>query len=537
MTLSSNLFASIDMGTNSFKLLIIQANQSGKFLTIDRHRNPVCLGRESSASISPESLLRALNCLREFHHILKSNDISPHRTRCVATAAIRSADNAIDLRKAIHESTGLNVVVLSGEEEARYVYLGVLKFLPVFEKRVLVVDIGGGSTEFVIGEKGNVILGVSLNLGHVSLSQKFVRVSEIREFVRSVIKQSGLVDKVKDCGFEKVVGTSGTIKAIEKAVFLGYGHNYSHDNEVQFGDFKRDWKFSKGELSCVVEKLCRDGEGERGRREEFFKRRSEFIIAGAVLLEEIFELLKIEDMEVSGYALGEGVIAETLADVFESCDLIGNGRWSSVLRLATRFSGTKIKCAAQCANIANEIFEGLRKWMNAEGQDEINLHLDEKDLECLEAACLLHNIGLCAGKKGYHKQTHQIIMNCDCLHGYSTEEVKLIALLARHHRKKFPKFDRSTSDLISEESKQRFIILCVIIRISVILQQNYSLNCKDVKVLHNHEGVQLVLKEANTKSGLPVREDVEKELRKELAHFGTVFQQPLLVEVLPCVEG
>ncbi|WCJ43019.1 Guanosine-5'-triphosphate 3'-diphosphate pyrophosphatase [Euphorbia peplus] len=533
MTSSNNLFATIDMGTNSFKLLIIQATPSGKFLTIDRHRNPICLGRHSPSSsiISDETLLRAIQCLRDFHQILKSINISPHHTRCVATAAIRGADNAMQLRDAVLETTGLNVDVLSGEEEARYVYLGVLQFLPVFDKRVLVVDIGGGSTEFVVGEKGVVVFGVSLNLGHVVLSQKFVRVSDIREFVRGVVKESGLIEKVKECGFDKVVGTSGTIKAIEKAVFMGYGHE--HDSSSSY--YKRDWKFSRGELNSVVDKLC---EGERDKRDDFFKGRSEFIIAGAVLLQEIFELLNIEEMEVSAYALGEGVIAEKLGEVFESSDLNGNNqRWGSVVRLATRFSDKKrIKCAAECAKIANEIFEGLRKWMNAMGQDENNLHLDEKDLEYLEAACFLHNIGLCAGKKGYHKQTYQIIMNCESLHGYSTEEVKLIALLARYHRKKFPKFDHSTLHLISVETKERFTILCVIMRISVILQQSYSLNFKDVKVSHSREGVKLVLREANTKSGLLVGEDVENELRKELAHFRTVFQQPLFVEVLQCIE-
>lgn len=270
---------------------------------------------------------------------------------------MREADNAIELRKAIHESTGLDVVVLSGEEEARFVYLGVLQFLPVFEKRVLVVDIGGGSTEFVIGERGNVILGVSLKLGHVGLTQKSLssgNVLHMRKFVKLVIRESGLIEKVKDCGFEVVVGTSGTIRAIEKAVVYGYGQDLVDSNEVLFRNCNRDWKFSRGEFRSVVDRLCNEGVEERMRRDEFFKRRSEFIVAGAVLLEEIFEALGIEEMEVSGYALGEGVIAETLAKVFDGYGLNPSTRWLSVVRLATRYSGKKgIKSAAKCASIAN----------------------------------------------------------------------------------------------------------------------------------------------------------------------------------------
>jgi exopolyphosphatase/pppGpp-phosphohydrolase len=357
MTPSNNLFASIDMGTNSFKMLIIQTDKTGKFLTIDRHKDPVCLGRDFSSSISKESLFRAVTCLKRFNQVLKANKISPQQTICVATATVREASNAFDFKRSVLESIGFEVSVLSGEEEARFVYLGVLQFLPVFDKRVLVIDIGGGSTEFVIGERGNVVFGVSLKLGHVGLTQKFGKdwnLMEMREFVKLVIKESELVEKVKDFGgFEVVVGTSGTIRAIERAVFNGYGKECVEGNEVFLRDCKREWKFSRGELSGVVERLCREGEEERVKRDGFFKRRSEFIVAGSVLLEEIFEAVGIEEMEVSEYALGEGVIAETLSKVFEGYDLNANARWHSAVRLATRFSGKKgIKSAAQCSSIA-----------------------------------------------------------------------------------------------------------------------------------------------------------------------------------------
>ncbi|XP_024032365.1 uncharacterized protein LOC112094890, partial [Morus notabilis] len=208
----------------------------------------------------------------------------------------------------------------------------------------------GGSTEFVVGKGGNVVFARSLNLGHVSLSQRGFGQSEMREYVRSVMEESGLVEDVKGFGFEVVVGSSGTIQALEKAVFDGYGDNVG--NNV-FGVGKRDWRLSRGELRAVVERLCGEGEEESERRERFFKRRSEFIVAGAVLLEEIFEALGVEEMEVSGFALAEGVVAEILSKACESCDLNANARWRSVVRLATRFDGKKrMVAAAQCAAIS-----------------------------------------------------------------------------------------------------------------------------------------------------------------------------------------
>lgn len=255
----------------------------------------------------------------------------------------------------MYESTGFDVNVLSGEEEAKFVYLGVLQFLPIWEKFVLCVDIGGGSTEFVIGREGKVVYCVSLKLGHVSLSERFgVGVGEMREFVRSVVERSGLVEEVKRFGFDVAVGSCGTIRAIEKAVFKGYCEGFvDDDNNVEC---RRDWRLSREDLKNVVERLCCGDEVERCRTEKYFKRRSDSIVAGAVLLEEIFGLIGIDEMEVSGYGLGEGVIAERLGEVLEGHDLSANARWRSVERLALRFNGKKrIKSAHQCASIARVV--------------------------------------------------------------------------------------------------------------------------------------------------------------------------------------
>ena len=248
--------------------------------------------------------------------------------------------------------------VLSGEEEARLIYLGALQFLPIYEKTALVIDIGGGSTEFLLGQKGKVIFGTSVKLGHVNLTQKFVNNNEIlqmRYHIRSILQQCRIVDKIKHYGFEIAVGSSGTVQSIERAVFSGFSHNVVNNNGPSCEGFGRDWRFSKERLRILVERLCGGG-GEaigRARRDQFFKRRSEFIVAGAVLLDEIFEMLDIKEMEVSGYALGEGVVAEMLLQVCDNYDFNANARWGSVVRLVTRLLGMKkMGMAAQCANIA-----------------------------------------------------------------------------------------------------------------------------------------------------------------------------------------
>lgn len=425
--------------------------------------------------------------------------------------------------------------MISGEEEARLIYKGVLQFHPVFNKTVLNIDIGGGSTEFVIGREGKAIYANSLRLGHVGLTEEFVEKNEIgkmREHVRTVILQSGIVERIGEIGFEVVTGSSGTIRAIENVVFNG------HCAGLVGEGYKLDWRFRRVELGDVVGKLSgeRGGVGEKGQREGFSKRRSEFIVAGAVLLEEIFGMLGIEEMEVSGYALGEGVVAELLAGVLGGdFDLNGNLRWRSVVRLAARFNDKKrMKSGALCAGIAKEMFEGLRKWNELGGcQNKLSCSLNDKDLEYLEAACLLHNIGIFSGKKGYHKQSYRIIMNGD-LQGYDTAEVEMIALLARRHRKKFPKLDHHSLHGFTEEVKQKFRILCVIIRVSALVQQYLSINSQVVEFSHFQEGFKLILGRIRDHSMLPgdaevLAKDIEAELTEELELFRTVFQQKLVV--------
>ncbi|KAF8387782.1 hypothetical protein HHK36_026437 [Tetracentron sinense] len=539
---SSKLLAAIDMGTNSFKMLVVRAEANGKFLAIDRIKEPVVLGQgflSDTDAISIEAQHRGIEALRKFGQVLQSQRVN--QTKIVATSAVREAVNSGEFLHRIKEELGFEVDVLSGEEEARLVYLGVLQFLPVHDKTVLTVDIGGGSTEFVIGKQGKVLFAISLKLGHVSLTEAFVKNGKIvnmRQHIRSVLRESGLVEKVREIGFGIAIGSSGTIRWIEKAVFSGYARDLLNP-VTSFEEFRRDWRFSMEELSGVVEKLCGSDAGgvEQVRRIEFFKRRSEFIVAGAVLLLEIFEILNIDEMEVSGYALGQGVIAETLAMGSEDYDVKANARWRSVIHLASRFNSKKgMKSAARCAGIAKEIFEGLRKCDDLAGHHNKSVvSLDEKDLEYLEAACLLHNIGQFTGKKGYHKQSYHIIKNGDHLHGYDTEEAELIALLVRYHRKKFPRFSHAPFRGFPKEVKQKFRILCAIIRVSVALQCQY-MNLQEVEISHSHEGFKLVLSKITDQAlppdnVQPAEEDVEAKLKQELEHFKEVFQQKLSVVV------
>ncbi|KAL8061581.1 hypothetical protein ABFX02_02G094900 [Erythranthe guttata] len=546
-TTNNNLFAAVDIGTNSFKLTVVRVDpSSGRFLTFNRLKEPVILGLDttttsSAPTISAASLDRAITAIRKFQHFIHSHRLPPSHLRLVATSAVREASNKSQFIGAVNEALGLDVEVISGEEEARLIYLGILQFFPVFTSTVLTIDIGGGSTEFTVGLNGNVLFSKSLRLGHVTLTQQFSDVTKMREHIRNELEASDLIGKINDFKIDAVIGSSGTIRAIEKAVCKGYARKIE-ENVGVFEEFtKREWRFTRHELRCLVERLY-DEESEingKVKRSRFFKKRAAFILAGTVLLDEVFEKLAIEEIEVSEYALGEGVITEMLGHVFQGFDLNANARWRSVFKLALRFNNKKrMKAATMCATIAREIFEGLMKsnqLYNGNDDNQLYVPLDDSDLEYLDAASLLHNIGMSTGKKGYHKQSYFVIMNGDELQAYSKEEIKIIALLVRYHRKKFPKNDVLEGS--SKEVRQKFRILCAIMRVSYAVQQCLPVNFQFMGFIHSPEGFKLVLSEgeAGNQSTDIVHPSLDGDMNvlmeKEFEHFSMVLKQKLSILV------
>ncbi|KAL1546190.1 exopolyphosphatase isoform X2 [Salvia divinorum] len=552
-TANNNLFAAVDMGTNSFKLTLAQVDpSSGRFLTLSRLKEPVVLGLDttttspSSAAISADSLDRSICALRTFQNYLHSHRLPPSHLRLVATSAVREASNKSQFIQTISETLGLDIEIISGAEEARLSYLGVLQFFPIYNYTVLTIDIGGGSTEFTVAKGGKVLYSKSLRLGHVTLTRRYSDVAQMREHIRNEIEASGLIGKIREFKLDMVIGSSGTINAIEKAVCKGYAVKAEETVGVpeEFG--KREWRFNRHELSCLLQSLYEEDQEMEGRlrRMEFFKRRGAFILAGTVLLDEIFGRLGIEEMEVSGYALGEGVLAEMSGHVFEGFDLNANARWRSVFRLALKFNNKKrMKAATTCAVIARDICESLRK-LNDNHGNKLSVLLDHRDLECLDAACLLHNIGLYAGEKGYHKQSYRVIMNGDHLCGYTEEEIKLTALLVRYHRKKYPK-----KDAFEGSAKQKFRILCTIMRLAYAVQQCLPGDIQVTEFSYSPEGYKMVVNagEARNQSAeddqalsdiiQPLDEDLSVSMEKELEHFRMVFREKLSILVTGTVSG
>lgn len=547
---AEKMLAAVDMGTNTFHMIVVKVDPNGRFRKVDSHKEYVRLGSgtlSTSGTIGIEAEQRALNAMRRFRQLAEFRHTE--MMRIVATSAVREAKNRGKFVKKIEEVAGVGVEVLSGKDEARLIYLGILQALPVYNKSVMTVDIGGGSTEFVLGYCGEVVYATSLKLGHIRLGESILRskdgellvgqIEELKRQIRATFTNSDLVEKVREIGFEMAIGSSGTIDFIHQAIRKGHAVELGDGCEsmpVSFQAF-RDCEFTRVELNVIVKMLCTiKNQEECAKLLGFTEKSINSIASGAILLQEIFEILGIDKMTVSPYALREGVIADTLVKTCDEYRSDPNIRWSSVISLARRFNNKKrMESDMHSAQLAKELLEGLQR-CKEDDQDCFSvagLPVDENYINLMEAAIMLHSIGMFVNHKGYHKHSYYLIKNNEHLHGYSPMEIEVIALLARYHRKKFPRYKHDCLSKLPQEVQKKVVALSAIIRIAVAFERSNFSAIQHVDVKYAKEKYIIVV----TPSVDPLlgsSRDVSLEVwaaESESNHFEEVFQRKMSIAV------
>ncbi|GAQ88727.1 exopolyphosphatase / guanosine-5'-triphosphate,3'-diphosphate pyrophosphatase [Klebsormidium nitens] len=498
------MLAAVDMGTNSFHMVIVRADAKGRFQIVDVEKDDVRLGKGSMgfSIIHPDAEERAIAAMRRFQKIAKTRNAS---MRVVATSAVREAKNRRTYIRRVKEETGIDVEILSGKEEACLIYLGVLQALPVFEKTVLTVDIGGGSTEFVVGRQGEPLYATSLKLGHVRLTEQFLgsgneplqrsQIDDLRRHVRIMLADSGVLDAVSNRHFDVAIGSSGTIETIAEMIHANVEPEGVEGTEVdkKVADKKgrqfKEEEFTKEQLQAVVKKILKaKTNDQRAKIPGLQKQRADVIVGGAILLEEIFEAMNIDKMKVSPYALREGVIVDTLSQTIENFNQTPDIRRASILNLAARFNtDRRMDSAIHSADLAKQILWGMQTCRTG-SQDcctELALSLDDNDCFLMEAATMLHYVGMFVSHTGYHKHSYYLIKNNEHLLGFSPMEIEVIALLTRYHRKKVPSSKHEAFAELPPEIQTKFKAMCAIMRVAVALDRCDSSTVERVTVLQD----------------------------------------------------
>jgi exopolyphosphatase / guanosine-5'-triphosphate,3'-diphosphate pyrophosphatase len=459
--------AAIDIGTNSIHLVVARPTGNNRFEILARDKEVVRLGSGSGdmKELQPDAIERGVAALGRFRRVADTFGAEVH---AVATSAVREAENREDFLEAALAKANVRIEVISGVEEARLIHLGVLQAVPVFDQQVLVVDIGGGSTEFIVGKGGDVLAARSLKVGAIRLTERFFRkepvkkkaVDDARKFVRSYLPR--VRDMVTEAGgFEVAVGSSGTILNLAEMIRARRGAASLRQDPGR-GRQVRLQSFTVDELADVVDDLAsRPRVADRLAVPGLDPRRADIILGGVIVLEQVFRGLGIEELVTSDFALREGALLDVVRR--RQAGTLGHLRdlrYESVLHLAALVPGER-EHSERIAALAQQLFEGTR---------HLSALSDEAE-EWLEAAALLQNVGLVISHDRHHLHSYYVIRNSELLTGFTDHELEIIALVARYHRKSTPKARHPEYARLHEADQRVVEILSGLLRIAAGLDR------------------------------------------------------------------
>lgn len=450
------LLAAIDLGSNSFHLAVARLDHGEvrKVLSFSE-KVQLAAGLDENSQLSEEAMARGLVCLQNFSQYLDA--IPKERIRIVATNALRKAVNRQVFISRANQLLPVPVELIAGREEARLIYLGVSHTNAAIDKR-LVIDIGGGSTEFIIGQGFDPIEIESLQMGCVAFSQKFFNDGKItQKAFDNAMKATEtelltIAKRYKKTGWSEVIGSSGTVKACQLAIVeLGFGES------ITLAAMKKLKKY-----------LIDLGDNKKIQLESIKAHRQNVFASGVAELYAIMKVLDIEQLSYSDGALREGVMY----------DMLGRKAHEDVKNRSVDVMGERYSVSQKQAGLvlatAKRLFENNAK----------ALGLTASDGDLLLYATRLHEIGLAVSHSNYHQHSAYLLRHSD-MFGFSNSEQEKLATIALYHRRKLK--NESLAEVESIGGR-KLVMLCLLLRLSVLAHQSRSRHSAniDLQVDGNH---------------------------------------------------
>ena len=469
------IIAAIDIGTNSVHMVVVRIIADlPAFSIIAREKETVRLGDRDSqtGNLTPAAIERAMGALKRCQEVAKS--LNAQQIFAVATSAVREAPNGHEFIRSIESELGLAVNLISGQEEARRIYLGVLSGVEFNNIPHLIIDIGGGSTELILGDMHEPRTLSSTKIGAVRLTSEFIPnnpVSDreflyLKAFVRGQLERA--IDEIKanllPGETPKMIGTSGTIETLAAILNIdksGHVPERIHASQIQLTD-----------LHNLIHRLRRMTIAERTTIEGMSDRRAEIIIAGAVILQEAMTMLGMKSLSVCERSLREGVIVDwmlTQGLIEDRLKYQGSIRERSTLKIAGKY-GVDRPHSQRVAELALSLFD----------QTYGQIHFWDKPIrQLLWSASILHNSGHFVSHDSHHKHSYYLIRYGELL-GYTESEIDIIANIARYHRKSPPKKKHQNLQNLSKDQRSIVSQLSAILRVAVALDRRRIGAIRDV---------------------------------------------------------
>jgi exopolyphosphatase/guanosine-5'-triphosphate,3'-diphosphate pyrophosphatase len=436
-------FAAVDIGSNSFHMIVAKYSD-GRLQVIDRIKDMVCLasGLDDRHRLDEESMERAVQCLLRFGQRIR--EIPRVNVRAVGTNTLRQARNGRAFLLRAGEALGHPIEVISGREEARLIFLGIAHTVYNETDRRLVVDVGGGSTELIIGRGFEPELTDSLYMGCVNISQRHfpdgvITEKKIRSATLACRQEMEAVEALyRRSGWDAAIGSSGTISSIYDVI----ARNGWSDAGI-----------TPASLELLCDALISAGSVDKIRLDGLSDRRRPVFAGGVCVLRAVFQSLGIQRMTFSEGALREGLLYDLIGRVHDQ-DIRGH----TVNDAARRYQVDAEQAERVRATAVNLLRQVRKDW----GLDK------RSDLHLLEWGAQLHEIGLSVAHTQYHRHGAYLLSNAD-LAGFSRPEQYNLAMLVRAHRRKFPLQELES---LPQEDQTRIARLCVLLRLAVVLNRS-----------------------------------------------------------------
>lgn len=517
--------AAIDVGTNSFHLIVVRLIRGRKFSVIAKEKVVVRLGESPSQikHLSAPAMQRGIQAMRLFRDIA---DRHGSAIRAVATSAVREASNGEDFIEQVQQATGIEIEVISGFEEARLIYLGVMQALPVYNRRVALFDIGGGSTEFLVGERGRVSYANSFKIGAIRMTQRFFpderithgQADALRLHIRGEIYHAA--QAIRASKHSLAIATSGTAQTITAMALA------ARDGTAP--EVLNGLRISREEVSRVAERVLRANSfHERSQLPGVDPRRADILAAGCVTFQTILDECGFQELTISSYALREGVVLDTIHKLQEEEEQEGVAhlsdlRYQTVMKIGRMYQFDEGH-GLHVAKLSLQIYDALRPLHN----------LGAAARELLEAAAMLHDIGYYISHADHHKHSGYLIRNSEAF-GFTNAEIAIIANVARYHRKSHPKSRHPEFAALDRADQQTVRVLSGILRVADGLDRTHKQVVASAETTFTPQAITLRL----TCSGLadPTFEvwsvERKKGLMEEVFGKSVVVIPPVPVEVV-----
>ena len=482
--MNAKKLAIIDLGTNTFHLLIATIDEREDFSIEEKFKEPVKLGQGgiSQGEIVPEAFARGIKALKKFRKLIDSKKVD--EVRAFATSAIRGASNREEFVAAAREKAGIHVKVINGNEEAALIYEGVRNgvMLPPAEN-TLIIDIGGGSVEFIVCREGKAQLLRSLPVGAARMLENLSPSDPVSEKDKANARKfllshmDGLLKELKEFDIRFLVGSSGSFETLGAMVANENG-DYLSSQKLN------SYRYAVQDFKKIHEKIIKSDRQKRLNIAGMDATRVDMIGMASLLIDLVLEELDIQNMMISLYAMKEGILYSYIQEEKERVTkYLGNAsrdlRAKAIKNLCEKYNYVRPH-ALKVSQIAQSIFEQTN-----------HLHaFGDNAQELLKYAALSHDIGYFINRSGHHKHGQYIIMHSH-LSGFSHDEQVILGNIVRYHRKSLPTRDHFHYKVLEQRQRLMVRTLAGMLRIADNLDRGGRGYVDDVKVISDQDTLRI----------------------------------------------